>query len=224
MIKLERIKNIHYDGTITYSEEKEIDRKEIQVYHEKELINSRFDEKEERLPSKWEGKKEIITTKFLRRKILTYNDGSTEEGKWEEYRIPKIEEINHPKNLKDIKEQYQNFEEDGYKITQQKKLRIYDDGSTEEGEWETISKIEMQKTNEIERSIEKVITESKIVDEKDIQISNETKSYKTGLIFKDTHYYETQVITPIKKQVKYERTVTYYKDGQINYGDWRKVN
>ena len=224
MIKLERMKNIHYDGTVTYSEEKEIDRRENRIVHEKELVNSRFDEKEERPPSKWEGKKETITTKFLRRKILTYNDGSTEEGKWEEYKSPKIEVINHPKILKEVNDQFRNFEEDGYKITQQKKLRIYDDGSTDEGEWETVSKIEIQKTNEIERAIEKITTETKMEDENDFKIQNETISFKTGFIFKDTHYIETQKVLPVKKKTKYERTVTYYKDGQVNYGEWRKVN
>lgn len=224
IIKLERKKNTHYDGTITYSEEKEIDRREKRIVHEKELVNSRFDEKEEKPSSKWDGKKETITTKFLRRKILTYNDGSIEEGKWEEYKSPKIEVINHPKILKEVSDQFRNFEEDGYKITQQKKLRIYDDGSTEEGEWETVSKIEIQKADEKERGVEKIMTETKIEEESDFKIKNETVSFKTGLIFKDTHYFETQKAIPVKKQTKYERTVTYYKDGQINYGEWRKVS
>lgn len=141
-----------------------------------------------------------------------------------EYKSLKIEVINHPKILKEVNDQFRNFEEDGYKITQQKKLRIYDDGSTDEGEWETVSKIEIQKTNEIERAIEKITTETKMEDENDFKIQNETISFKTGFIFKDTHYIETQKVLPVKKKTKYERTVTYYKDGQVNYGEWRKVN
>ena len=77
-IKSERI---NYGGTITYSEEKEIDRISEAKIHEKNLVNSRFDEKEEKV-SRLEGKKEIITTKFLRRKLLIFNDGTFEEGNW----------------------------------------------------------------------------------------------------------------------------------------------
>ena len=223
IIKLERLKNTHYDGSVTYSEEKEISRNEKELVHEKELVNSRFDEKEERLPSKWEGKKEIITTKYLRRKILTYNDGSTDEGKWEEYKSPNIEVINHPKNLTNVKDEFKNFEENGYKITQQRKTRIYDDGSTEDGEWETISKIEIPKPIEQGRKILKIITEKETRIEKDFHIENHTKSYKTGLIFKDTHYYNEQTVTPNNKEVQFERTVTYFSDGLINYGEWRRV-
>ena len=224
IIKLERAKNIHYDGSITYSEEKEINRQEKKVVHEKELVNSRFDEKEETLPSKWEGKKETITTKYMRRKILTYNDGSIDEGKWEEYKSPKVETINHPKILKNVKDDFNTYDEDGYRITQQRKTRIYDDGSIENGEWETISKIEIPKQIEQGRTIEKIITETKKEIKKDYKIESKTKSYKTGLIFKDTHYYETQETTPIEKEELYERTVTYYKDGIINYGEWRLVS
>lgn len=221
IIKMEREKHINYDGSITYSEDKEIDRTEKEIKHKKELVNSRFEEKEEP-SSKWEGKKEIITTKYMRRKILTYNDGSTEEGEWEEYKAPKVETIDHPKNLKNVKDEFQNYNENGYKITKQRKTRIYDDGSIEEGEWEIVSKVEIPQFEQ-GRVIESIKTETKKELRQDYKIENETKSYKTGLIFKDTHYYETQKIIPVTREETYERTVTYYKDGKINHGEWRLI-
>ena len=222
-ITVERLKNYHYDGTITYTEEIETDRRTEKVVHEKELVNSRFDTKEERLPSEWQGKREIITTKFLRRKILTYNDGSIDEGEWEEYKSPDVQTIDHPKNLTNVKDEYRNFEKYGCKITEQRKLRIYDDGSIEEGEWEEISRIEIPRPVESGKKIEKILTEIKCETKKDFKIQTEQKSFKTGLIFKDTHYYTTQKVIPSEKEVKFERTVTYYTDGTINYGDWREI-
>lgn len=52
-IKSERI---NYGGTITYFEEKEIDRISEAKIHKKNLVNSRFDEKEEKA-SRLEGKR-----------------------------------------------------------------------------------------------------------------------------------------------------------------------
>lgn len=166
-ITLERLKNYHYDRTISYTEEIEIIRRTESVFHEKELVNSRFDVKEVRLASQWEGKKETIITQFLRRKILTYNDGSTDKGEWEEYKSPYIQTIDHPKKLTNVKVEYRNFEKYGCKITEQRKLRIYDDGSIEEGEWEEILRIEIPKPIESGKKIEKIITE-KIVKKKKI--------------------------------------------------------
>lgn len=223
-ITLERLKNYHYDGTISYTEEIEISRRTESVFHEKELVNSRFDVKEERLPSQWEGKKETITTKFLRRKILTYNDGSTDEGEWEEYKSPYVQTIDHPKKLTNVKDKYRNFEKYGCKITEQRKLRIYDDGSIEEGEWEEISRIEIPKPIESGKKIEKIITEKKCEKKKDFTIKTEVKTYQTGILFfKKDHNYTTEKVIPIEKEINYERTVTYYTDGTINYGDWREV-
>ena len=222
-ITVERYKNYHYDGTITYTEEVEINRRTEKVVHEKELVNSRFDTKEERLPSQWQGKQETIITKFLRRKILTYNDGSTDEGEWEEYKSPDVQKIDHPKNLTNVKDEYRNFEKYGCKITEQRKLRIYDDGSIEEGEWEEISRIEIPRPVEQGRTIAKIITEKKCETKKDYQIKTEQKSFQTGIFFKDTHFYTTEKVVPSEKEVNYERTVTYYTDGTINYGEWREV-
>ena len=222
-ITVERYKNYHYDGTITYTEEVEINRRTEKVVHEKELVNSRFDTKEERLPSQWQGKQETIITKFLRRKILTFNDGSTDEGEWEEYKSPDVQKIDHPKNLTNVKDEYRNFEKYGCKITEQRKLRIYDDGSIEEGEWEEISRIEIPRPVEQGRTIAKIITEKKCETKKEYQIKTEQKSFQTGIFFKDTHFYTTEKVVPSEKEVNYERTVKYYTDGTINYGEWREV-
>ena len=109
------------------------------------------------------------------------------------------------------------------KITEQRKLRIYDDGSIEEGEWVEISRIEIPKPVESGKKIVKIVTEKKCETKKDFQIKTEQKSFETGLIFKDTHYYTTEKVIPSEKEINYERTVTYYNDGTINYGDWREV-
>ena len=63
--------------------------------------------------------------------------------------------------MTNVKDELKNFEENGYKITQQRKTRIFDNGSTEDGEWETISKIEIPKPVEQGRKILKIITENK---------------------------------------------------------------
>ena len=74
------------------------------------------------------------------------------------------------------------------------------------------------------RTIVRTFKETKNEFRKDFKIINQTKSYKTGIIFKDTHYYETQKVIPNNYYVKFERTVTEYSDGTYNYGDWREIN
>ena len=218
IIKLERIKNIHYDGSITFSEEKEISRSEKRVVHDKELINSRFDEKEEKSLSKWDGRTEIITTKFLRRKILTYNDGSTDEGQWEEYRSPNTVKIEHPKSLKDIRYEYKNFEEEGYKIIQQRKIRIYEDGSTEDDNWETIHKIKIERPIVLgSKFIIQVYRETCFINDNNYQYINETRFFGSNLIM-------SRRLFDNRRYIFFERYVTFYSDGSINYGDWRRIN
>ena len=74
------------------------------------------------------------------------------------------------------------------------------------------------------RKVVKSFTQNKRELKKDYDIINQTKSYQTGLIFKDTHYYETQKVVPKNYYVNYERTVDQYNDGTKNYGDWRQIN
>jgi len=222
IITMEKKKNIHYDGTITYSQEKEISRKEERIEHKKEIINSRFEEKEEK-ESKWEGKKEIITTRFKKRKIITYNDGSVDEGNWEEYKSPKEEIKKHPKNLTNVKDELRNFEKDGYKIIESRKIRIFDDGSIEEGDWEIIEKSEIPKPVEQGRKVIDVGKETKIEEQDDYEIVTVKQSFETGFIFKDTHYIDTQKVIPKKKQITLERSVTRYDNGDTEYGEWRRV-
>ena len=73
------------------------------------------------------------------------------------------------------------------------------------------------------REIVNSFTQNKRELVKDFDIINQTKSYKTGIIFKDTHYYETQKVIPKNYYVNYERTVDQYDDGTKNYGDWRQI-
>ena len=73
------------------------------------------------------------------------------------------------------------------------------------------------------RSVVNTYNETKTEVKKDFDIINQTKSYQTGLIFKDTHYYETQKVIPRNTYEKYVRSVSQYDDGTYNYGDWRKV-
>ena len=207
LIKLERCKNIHYDGTITFSEEREISRYERRVVHEKELVNSRFDEKEE-LSSRFVGKKEIKTTKYLRRKILTYNDGSTVEGNWEEYKSPNVKKKEHPKILKDIRDEFRSYEIYGFQITQQRKIRIFDDGSVDEGYWITIlAQMLIPRPFQYGRTILNILVEKKVEKEKDF-------IYDT----------ETQKIINIDKDVLYERNVIFYSDGTAERGNWMRMN
>jgi hypothetical protein len=73
------------------------------------------------------------------------------------------------------------------------------------------------------REIVNSFTQNKRELVKDFDVINQTKSYKTGIIFKDTHYYETQKVVPKSYYVNYERTVDQYDDGTKNYGDWRQI-
>lgn len=73
-----------------------------------------------------------------------------------------------------------------------------------------------------QRKVKEIRTEKKTEIIKDYDIKNNLKSFQTGLIFKDTHYYETQRVIPKNRKVEYKRDVTYYTDGSVNYGDWRE--
>jgi hypothetical protein len=73
------------------------------------------------------------------------------------------------------------------------------------------------------RKVVKSFTQNKRELVKDYDIINQTKSYQTGIIFKDTHYYDTQKVVPKNHYVNYERTVDLYNDGTKNYGDWRQI-
>ena len=73
------------------------------------------------------------------------------------------------------------------------------------------------------REIVKSFTQKKRELVKDFDVINQTKTYETGLILKDTHYYETQKVIPKSYYVHYERTVDQYNDGTKNYGDWRQI-
>ena len=56
---------------------------------------------------------------------------------------------------------------------------------------------------------------------KDFDLINQTKSYETGIIFKDTHYYNIQRVIPKDYYVNNEIIVEEYNDNTINYGDWK---
>ena len=91
-----------------------------------------------------------------------------------------------------------------------------------DGRNEFTYRVDISKNNP--RKIINTYTETKTVKKKDFDIQTQTKSYQTGLIFKDTHYYETQKVIPKVVSQKYQRTVTQYSDGTSNYGDWRPIN
>ncbi len=91
-----------------------------------------------------------------------------------------------------------------------------------DGRIEYQSRMDISKDNP--RRIINTYNETKIDRIKDFDIKTETKSYKTGLIFKDTHYYDTQKIIPKFYNKQYQRTVTHYNDGTFNYGDWWQID
>ncbi len=74
------------------------------------------------------------------------------------------------------------------------------------------------------RQITKEEIESKVETINDYEIITKQNCITTGIIFKDHHYFETQKVIPKPKNIPYERKVTYYDDGTINYGDWRRYN
>ena len=74
------------------------------------------------------------------------------------------------------------------------------------------------------RKIVRTYTETKREKRKDYEIQSETKYFKTGIIFKDKHYYETQKVIPKDYYVRFERTVNEYSYGTKNYGEWREIS
>ena len=90
-----------------------------------------------------------------------------------------------------------------------------------DGKIEFQSRIDISKNNP--RKIVNRFKETRTDQVKDFEIKTLTKSYQTALIFKDTHYYDTQKIIPKISYNKYQRTVTKYSDGTTNYGDWRQI-
>ena len=73
------------------------------------------------------------------------------------------------------------------------------------------------------RKIVNTYQEKKTEVKKDYDKKTYTNSFKTGLIFKKRHYYETQKVIPKQIYENYQRTVTQYDDGSVNYGDWRRI-
>lgn len=65
-------------------------------------------------------------------------------------------------------------------------------------------------------------TQEKTVEQDSYEIKNEIRSFKTGIIFKDTHEYVTQKVIPKKKYIKVEREVKTYDDGSKEYGEWKR--
>ena len=67
-------------------------------------------------------------------------------------------------------------------------------------------------------------TQEKTVEQDSYEIKNEIRSFKTGIIFKDTHEFVTQKVIPKKKYIDLEREVKIYDDGSKEYGDWKPKN
>jgi hypothetical protein len=65
-------------------------------------------------------------------------------------------------------------------------------------------------------------TQEKTVEQDSYEIKNEIRSFKTGIIFKDTHEFVTQKVIPKKKYIKVEREVKTYDDGSKEYGEWKR--
>ena len=66
--------------------------------------------------------------------------------------------------------------------------------------------------------------EKKTVAQDSYDIKNEIRSFKTGIIFKDTHEFVTQKVIPKKKYIDLEREVKIYDDGSREYGEWKPKN
>ena len=102
------------------------------------------------------------------------------------------------------------------KLTQNKKIRKDGTVEIENSIFCTPNKSNVRKISDI-----KTETRTNLI--KDYRIETQTKNFKTGIIFKDTHYYQTQKVIPLNRYEKEERTVTYYNDGTVSYGEWRKI-
>ncbi len=64
--------------------------------------------------------------------------------------------------------------------------------------------------------------QEKTVQQDSYEIKNEIRSFKTGIIFKDTHEFVTQKVIPKKKYIKVEREIKTYDDGSKEYGEWKR--
>ena len=90
-----------------------------------------------------------------------------------------------------------------------------------DGRIEFQSRIDISKNHP--KKIINTYDEKKVDVTTDFILEPQLKSYKTGIIFKDTHFYETLNIIPITIHKIYQRTVTQYNDGTSDYGDWRQI-
>ena len=117
---------------------------------------------------------------------------------------------------------FMNCIQNGFKVELQQKQIINDDGTKEIVTSRTF--LPIQQKQHQPRKIVDIRTEKRTERIKDFNVQRVLHSYETGLIFKDTHYYTTQEVFPFERLKTYERTVTYYDDGTVNYGDWRAID
>ena len=110
-----------------------------------------------------------------------------------------------------------SLEKKGYNVNLAQSKIFHPDGRVE-------YQSKLNFTKDEPRKVVRRFTQTKTELKKDFDLINQTKTYKTGIIFKDTHYYNIQRVIPKDYYVNYERTVEEYNDGTINYGDWKRIN
>ena len=150
-----------------------------------------------------------------------YNDESDDEYNYKENKSSTKEQTNQTTGLVN----YNNFDNynkfvdfysnKGYQVTFRRTQEVDKNGTQK-----LYSDIIFTKQP---KRIEKVIKEysSQLVE--GTTLKPVVRSYKTGLIFKDKHYYTDYEEVPCPYKKNYERTVIYYSDGTIDYSDWREI-
>ena len=156
-----------------------------------------------------------------------YNDESDDEYNYKENAFNnnnfsnnnqtqnQIKDLVNYNNLNNYNKFIDYYSNKGYQISFRRTQEVDKDGKTKFN-----SEVIFTKQP---RKIEKVIKEYTSEYVEGTTLKPIVRSYKTGIIFKDTHYYTDyeEVKCPYKKN--YERTVTYYSDGTIDYSDLREI-
>ena len=232
--------------TIYYIKEK---RKIQKLYCGKESffaweVVDKFSEEKKHKPEiiktdkKWDQKKssvfkkniEYITIKHYYKTIKIYNDDTTKESEWI-YSHKEEDKIVHPKKLLQvITENKKTFDEWTnasetltiyYTHIWARSKKIFNDDSIEFTDWVKINTLE-RRVNRPPFIVRNVLETKKVVNYEPITeiYSERVFDYLLILIPIFKTVYKKKIIGKKVIEEFYQRLVTYYSDGTINYGDW----
>ena len=125
-----------------------------------------------------------------------------------------ISPYNNKNYYNDLYSGINKFEKKGHNVNFAQSKIFHPDGRVEYPS-------KLNYTKDEPRKVVRRFIQTKTELKKDFDLINQTKSYETRLILKDTHYYNIQRVIPKDYYVNNEISVEEYNDNTINYGDWK---